>query len=64
MSTRERIEKLERRLADWPGLVRRIVYVRPGEPEPQDVPAGTLVVRTRVIEPLRGATNTRKDERR
>ncbi len=49
MSTRETIKRLERRLKDRPGIVRRIVYLRPGEPEPEDVPAGTLVVATRIV---------------
>ena len=49
MSIHEKIERLERRLKGRPGIVRRIVYVRPGEPEPEDVPAGTLVVRTRIV---------------
>ena len=63
MNVQAKVERLEKRLADRPGLVRRIVYVRPGEPEPEDVPAGTLVVRTRVIEPLGGRqTQERKVE--
>jgi hypothetical protein len=54
---REVVKRLERRLQNPPGVVRRIIYVRPGEPEPKDVPPDTLVVQTRTVErgdPCRG----------
>ena len=63
MSTREKIEKLERRLKDRPGIARRIVYVRPGEPDPVDVPAGTLVMRTRIVTTTKEGTNEQPGNR-
>lgn len=55
MSTRERIRQLEQRLKGRPGIVQWIIYVRPGEPEPEDVPAGCLLVTTRIV--TKGGTN-------
>ena len=50
MNVQAKVERLEKRLADRPGLVRRIIYARPGEPEPQDTGDPTvLVVFTRVV---------------
>jgi hypothetical protein len=49
MNIKAKIEKLERRLNNPCSIVRRIIRLAVGEPEPPDLPPDTLAVTTRIV---------------